>query len=91
MSQQSIQNVQKAIEAEMNEARKIQTELAKVMGSRQGLIEKRGENEMVLKELALLEPTAVLYKMVGPVLAKQSLSEAKSNVEKRVEFINGEM
>ena len=46
---------------------------------------------MVLKELALLDKNAVLYKMVGPVLAKESLSEAKSNINKRLDFINSEM
>ena len=67
------------------------SELAKVQNSRQGLLEKRGENDMVLKELALLDKNAVLYKMIGPVLAKETLNEAKSNINKRLDFINSEM
>ncbi len=39
----------------------------------------------------ILEPQAKVFKMVGPVLTKQSVSEAKQNVNKRIEFINGEM
>ena len=32
-----------------------------------------------------------MYKLVGPVLVKQEQAEAKSNVDKRLEFIKGEM
>ena len=31
-----------------------------------------------------------MYKLIGPVLIKQDLVEAKSNVEKRLEFIQNE-
>jgi prefoldin beta subunit len=31
-----------------------------------------------------------VYKLIGPVLIKQDLVEAKSNVEKRLEFIQNE-
>ena len=32
-----------------------------------------------------------VYKQVGPVLMKNDLDEAKDTVEKRLEFISGEM
>lgn len=32
-----------------------------------------------------------IYKLVGPVLIPQSLEDARSNVEKRLEYINKEM
>lgn len=32
-----------------------------------------------------------IYKLVGPTLLKQDRAEALENVEKRVEFIKGEM
>ena len=32
-----------------------------------------------------------VYKMMGPVLVKQDLVEAKANVQKRVDYISGEM
>ena len=39
------------------------------------------------QELERLEDDANVYKLIGPVLIKQDLVEAKSNVEKRLEFI----
>jgi prefoldin beta subunit len=34
---------------------------------------------------------SVVYKLVGPVLIKNDLDEAKETVDKRLEFISGEM
>ena len=34
---------------------------------------------------------ASVYKLVGPVLAKQDVTEAKSNVDKRIEYITKEI
>ncbi len=33
----------------------------------------------------------VIYKQVGPILIKNGLDEARETVEKRLEFISGEM
>ena len=55
------------------------------------LTEKRQENDMVRQEFALLKEDAVVYKLVGPVLAKQDLSECKGNVQKRLEYIDKEI
>ncbi|KAG4163083.1 hypothetical protein ERO13_D01G149300v2, partial [Gossypium hirsutum] len=44
-----------------------------------------GENELVLKELDLLNEDANVYKSIGPVLVKQDLAEANANVRKRIE------
>jgi prefoldin beta subunit len=46
---------------------------------------------MVLQEFSLMEPDATVYKLVGPILAKQDVNEARSNVEKRIEFIKKEI
>ena len=43
------------------------------------------------QEFATLTPNNVVYKLVGPVLVKQDQAEAKNNVDKRLEFIRGEM
>ena len=32
-----------------------------------------------------------MYKMIGPVLVKQDVEEARQNVQKRIDYINGEM
>lgn len=50
-----------------------------------------GENEMVQKELELLEEDANVFKLIGPVLVKQDLAEAKANVNKRIEYILAEL
>jgi|AntAceMinimDraft_5_1070358.scaffolds.fasta_scaffold06758_5 hypothetical protein len=42
------------------------------------------------QELEKLEEDANVFKLIGPVLIKQDLVEAKSNVGKRLEFITNE-
>lgn len=46
---------------------------------------------MVLAEFNLMSSSANVYKLVGPVLAKQEVNEAKGNVEKRIDFITKEI
>jgi len=46
---------------------------------------------MVLREMGFIEEGDSVYKLVGPVLVKQELDEAKMNLEKRVTFISDEM
>lgn len=43
------------------------------------------------QEFTTLTPNNVVFKLIGPVLVKQDQAEAKSNVDKRLEFIGGEM
>ncbi|KAM7524986.1 hypothetical protein LguiA_014888 [Lonicera macranthoides] len=50
-----------------------------------------GENELVLKELDLLNEDANVYKLIGPILVKQDLAEANANVRKRIEYITAEL
>ena len=61
------------------------------MQNKNVLTEKRQENDLVRQEFALLKEDAVVYKLVGPVLAKQDLSECKNNVQKRLEYIDKEI
>jgi prefoldin beta subunit len=60
------------------------------MNNRQQFVQQYSENDMVLKELEKLEDDANVFKLIGPVLIKQDLVEAKSNVGKRLEFISNE-
>ncbi len=46
---------------------------------------------MVLREMGFIEEGDSVYKLVGPILVKQELDEAKMNLEKRVNFIQDEM
>ena len=41
--------------------------------------------------MELLGDDAVVYKMMGPVLVKQELSEARQTVSKRLDYINKEL
>jgi len=43
------------------------------------------------QELALLKDDAEVFKLIGPVLIKQDILEAKGNVSKRINFITSEM
>lgn len=43
------------------------------------------------QELELLEDDANVFKLIGPVLVKQDLAEAKANVNKRIEYITAEL
>ena len=76
---------------EGNELRKLQKEVNRIDSMRQDYLLKKNENELVKSELDLLEPEAVIYKLIGPALIRQALPESKVNVEKRLEFINGEI
>ena len=43
------------------------------------------------QELEVLQDEASVYKLIGPMLIKQDLVEAKANVSKRLEYIGAEM
>ncbi|GMH50162.1 hypothetical protein TL16_g00706 [Triparma laevis f. inornata] len=60
-------------------------------GNQQTLMQQLNENDMVKTELDRLGENDVVYKMVGPVLIKHELSEAKTTVEKRLEFITSDL
>ncbi|KAH0790317.1 Prefoldin subunit 6 [Histomonas meleagridis] len=49
------------------------------------------ENEIVLEEFEFLNETDVVMKQVGPTLITQELSEAKQNVQQRLEYIKGQI
>ena len=46
---------------------------------------------MLEQELDMLEEGTSVFKLVGPVLMSIELSEAKENVQKRLEFIEKEL
>lgn len=49
------------------------------------------QKKMVIKELELLDDEANVYKLIGPLLVKQDLVEAKPNVSKRIQYITTEL
>ena len=46
---------------------------------------------MVMAEFKMLDDDANIFKMVGPILAKQSLFECKDMVQQRISFIEKEV
>lgn len=67
------------------------TEVQVLATQRQQYAQQANENNMVKQELDLLGDDAKVYKLIGPVLLKQDVVESKSNVNKRLEFINNEL
>jgi prefoldin beta subunit len=50
------------------------------------------ENQNVLEEMnKLTEDKNNVYKLIGPILVKQNLTESKQNVSKRIDFIGKEL
>ncbi|GAA5950148.1 hypothetical protein JCM21900_004610 [Sporobolomyces salmonicolor] len=79
------------LQAASSEYQKLQNDYAKAVENRQRLDAQKSENEGVSKELASLTAENAVYKLVGPVLMKQDQDEARSNVDKRLEWIGGEI
>ena len=79
------------LEGHLNNFRTLQKEIGKLQSSSSEQGTRILENEMVLKELELLEEEAQVFKLIGPVLVKQELVEVKNNVSKRIEFIKNDI
>lgn len=69
----------------------VQTAFELVVDSHQQLLSQLSENQQVQKEFNNLSEDARIYKRMGPVLVPQEFSEAKVNVNKRIEFIQSEI
>ena len=82
------------IDQEVATFRGIQEQVQKVRNDLQIVLGQLTENEMVQQELNLIDTSSSstnnVYKMVGPVLMKNSLEDAKETVRKRIEFITAE-
>ncbi|OAY76393.1 prefoldin subunit 6 [Ananas comosus] len=90
-SSPALRELQRDLENQANALSKIQKDIAKNHQVRKQYTIQLGENELVLKELELLNESANVYKLIGPVLVKQDLAEAKANVKKRIEYISAEL
>lgn len=83
--------LQRQLELEVDNLRTIQKDISKSHQMSRQYTLQHSENEVVKRELDLLEEDAVVYKLIGPVLVKQDLLEAKANVAKRIEYISTEL
>jgi len=78
-------------EKEFQALQKISKDISQKAEALTAIISQLNENEMVKKELGLLEEGAVVYKLIGPTLIKQETEEAQANVSKRIDYLNGEL
>ncbi|CAM9358359.1 unnamed protein product [Ascophyllum nodosum] len=79
------------VDAQLKKLQEVQNGLQALADSRNQFYQQANENGMVKQELDLLEDEASVFKLIGPVLMKQDLEEAKQNVAKRLELIEREM
>ena len=66
-------------------------DLSKSMSGRQKLEVQLTENSIMKEELALLDGSNVVFKLLGPILVKQELGEAQATVGKRLDYITAEI
>ena len=69
----------------------IEKEQSKIRVALSNYENKKTENNIVKKELSLLDDEDVVYKLIGPVLVQQETSDAKIQVDSRIEMINKEI
>jgi len=91
MLPKELEDLQKKIVSEVDVFKGLQTDFQKVLAARQTLEAQLHENESVYSELSLVGADAKVLKLVGPVLISQSLDDSKQNVQKRIDYINGEL
>ncbi|XP_041370767.1 prefoldin subunit 6-like [Gigantopelta aegis] len=83
--------LQKRLQSEVEKYQNSQKDLQKYVTTRQRLDAQLSENMLVKDELDSLEASANVYKLIGPILVKQDLEEGKQTVQKRIDYINGEI
>jgi len=83
--------LQEKLEAEAVVYRTVQKDMNKNINNKTQFQQQLQDNQIVMKELEVVEEDGNVYKLVGPMLIKQDLVEAKANVGKRLEYISSEM
>eukprot|EP01139_Manchomonas_bermudensis_P001089 Amastigsp_a1343_454.p2 type:complete len:149 gc:universal Amastigsp_a1343_454:486-40(-) len=69
----------------------IKRTMNKLIEKRQALQAQLNENSMVQSEFKKLSEGTRVFKLIGPALVRQDPDEAVSTVEKRIEYITGEI
>ncbi|KAG6416683.1 hypothetical protein SASPL_124118 [Salvia splendens] len=87
----AIKELTRDLENKATDFRKLEKDIQKNQQVKKKYTIQLGENELVLKELDLLNDDTNVYKLIGPVLVKQDLAEANANVRKRIEYISAEL
>ncbi|CAB3407432.1 unnamed protein product [Caenorhabditis bovis] len=83
--------IQSQAEEEVSKLKTLELDREKYMQNRQELEMKLSESTNVKQELDLMDDDAKIFKLIGAVLVRQDLDEAKSTVDKRLQFIESEI
>ena len=83
--------MQNQMQEEVEKLQNAQKTQQKTLAARQTLDSQLNENKLVKEEMDKLEPDAKVYKLIGPALVRQDVTEAQQNVDKRIEYITGEL
>merc|ERR1712203_676697 len=87
-------NIMEIMQAQMQEKveklQGLQKTQQKTLMARQTLDSQISENKLK-DELDGLEEDAKVFKLIGPALIRQENSDAKQNVNKRIDYISGEL
>ena len=74
---QKVGELQRKMEEDIQEIKRIENEYRKVIANKELMMAKKSENEAVMAEFKMLDEDAKVYKLVGPVLAKQDLTDCR--------------
>ena len=91
MADPKLKALEQSLQAEAEGLKSLERDGQRAQQAQQQFIQQQNENQMVLQELESLEEENAVYKLIGPVLIKQDLVEARANVKKRLELISGEL
>nr|ACI69628.1 Probable prefoldin subunit 6 [Salmo salar] len=83
--------LQESMVALSDTQKKYEEELKLCESNLQQLQTQQIECTLVLEEVERLEPSRKLYKQIGGALVPQDIDEAKISINKRIDFITGEM
>merc|ERR1719312_1257195 len=86
-----VEMLQKQFQDAATNLQTVQRDYSKVLADRQTLDSQLNENKQVKEELDLAGDETKVFKLIGPALVNQDLTEAKGNVDKRIEYISGEL
>jgi len=94
------QRLNTELQAEVKIIQETNNKLNTLLSQRAKIYTQLNENEMVEKELSLLPENedeldetsnGIVYKLIGPVLVRQDIGEAKRNVKNRLQFFQTEL
>jgi len=85
-----LEALQAKFQTEVDKYNKAQKKYDKLVRQNGQLDTQLNENQMVKEELGVCKEDSRVFKLLGDVLVPQTLEEARSNVDRRMEYIQSE-